>query len=217
MIVGSKYNRLIYSFEFPDKSVYVGLTYNPKQRMNRHLVDCKSQVYKHMIKTGFEPIFKILSPFVYKDFAIVKEGKCLNKYKNDGWKILNVSKTGGLGGDTLIWTKEKCIEEAKKYKHKSDFARNSKGAYDSAYNNNWLKDCYVHMIEKYKHKKYWCLETCKKEALKFNNKNEWKKKSNYSYNIARINSWLNTCSEHMIRPQSYKKISPNGNKNLISR
>ena len=38
------------------------------------------------------------------------------------------------------WNKENCYEEAKKYRTKTDFAKNSKGAYDSSKKNGWIDD-----------------------------------------------------------------------------
>lgn len=43
------------------------------------------------------------------------------------------------------WTKERCIEEALKYKHRNDFANKGKGAYSAAQKNNWLDEICTHM------------------------------------------------------------------------
>jgi|SRR3972149_2806589 len=43
------------------------------------------------------------------------------------------------------WTKEKCLEEALKYRTKTDFAKKSSGAYDSVYRNKWVEECCSHM------------------------------------------------------------------------
>lgn len=44
-----------------------------------------------------------------------------------------------------FWTKEKCQEEALKYKSRSDFAKKSGGVYSKARKNNWLNDICSHM------------------------------------------------------------------------
>ena len=56
--------RIIYSFEFKDNHVYVGLTYSPKSRKNNHLINKKSAVLEHIIKTNENPTFKILTNFL---------------------------------------------------------------------------------------------------------------------------------------------------------
>lgn len=95
--IGSLYERLIYSFEFPDKSVYVGLTFNPKRRKQKHLVDVESQVYKYIKLTNQNPEFVILTDYLIYTDASIKEGLFVDVYRNNGWKILNKIKTGGLG------------------------------------------------------------------------------------------------------------------------
>lgn len=44
------------------------------------------------------------------------------------------------------WSKEKCQEEALKYKHKIDFKKNSKGAYSASLKNGWKDEICSHMI-----------------------------------------------------------------------
>ncbi len=43
------------------------------------------------------------------------------------------------------WTKERCLEEALKHKSRTEFSKNSKGAYGAAFKNGWLNECYAHM------------------------------------------------------------------------
>lgn len=98
--LGSKTKRMIYSFEFPDNTVYVGLTYNALRRKNEHLNPrkyTKSSVYKHMKKTKLTPKFLHLTDYLSINDAIFYEEKFLKEYKNSGWIILNKIKTGGLG------------------------------------------------------------------------------------------------------------------------
>lgn len=47
-IIGNLYKRCIYSIEFSDKSVYVGLTYNYENRIVEHITDKGSAVYQHL-------------------------------------------------------------------------------------------------------------------------------------------------------------------------
>ena len=102
--IGSKYKRLIYSFEFPDKSVYVGLTYNSEKRYYNHIINTKtySTVRNYMIETNLTPEYRLLTDYVDVGLAIKLEDEYLKKYKNDGWAILNKIKTGGIGGTKRI-------------------------------------------------------------------------------------------------------------------
>jgi hypothetical protein len=58
---GNSFTRIIYSFEFADNCVYVGLTFNEKKRKSEHLSDNRGPVAKHITKTGLIPKYKRLS------------------------------------------------------------------------------------------------------------------------------------------------------------
>lgn len=136
---GSIYKRLIYAFEFPDNSVYVGLTYNSKKRKNTHLIDYKSQVYKHSMSSGLKAKYKELTKYLDRDIAAKKEGEFLENYKLNGWNVLNKAKTGALGGSIIKWTKDNCLAEAKKYKTKTEWRKFSESSYVTACKNKWIK------------------------------------------------------------------------------
>ncbi|MFA5586339.1 MAG: GIY-YIG nuclease family protein [Saccharofermentanales bacterium] len=195
-ILGNLKFRLVYSYEFDDNHVYVGLTCNEKRRNNQHFKT--GPVYEHFTRTKSKPIRKILTD----GYIEVKESQRMEKYWLDdylskGWIILNRSKTGAIGTDKLIWTKDKCQIESLKYNNKMDFYKKSNGAYDSAYRNDWLNDICNHMLELKKEKNHWILDNCKKEALKYSNKNDFRKLSNGAYESARKNNWLNDICKHM--------------------
>lgn len=188
--IGSKYMRLIYAFEFPDKSVYVGLTFNSKQRKYDHLHNKLSQVFKYIKTSGLQPEFKELSDYFDKDVASKLEGYFLTQYKNGGWKILNKIKTGGLGGDTLFWTKEKCVNNAKLYKTRTEWSNKSNGAYESARNNKWLDECCKHMTG-IKPKGFWTIDRCINIARSYKTKKEFRDNESGGYTIALRNGWIN--------------------------
>ena len=87
--LGNKYNRCIYAFEFPDNSVYIGLTYNINIRKNSHYSRNNSQVYKHIHENNLQPELKQLTDYIDKDLASKKEGEFVEQYRNSGWNILN--------------------------------------------------------------------------------------------------------------------------------
>jgi len=98
------------------------------------------------------------------------------------------------------WTKELCIEDAKKYKTRKEWGTNSTGAYQRARINGWLEECCKHM------KKFWTKERCVEDAKKYKTKNEWRNKSHSAYYTAKKNGWLGECCKHM------KKRSASNNK-----
>jgi len=94
------------------------------------------------------------------------------------------------------WTKENCIEEAKKYNNALEWRNNSSSCYTYAVKNNWVEECTEHMDELRKPNGYWTKERCIEEAKKYNTVNEWQKNSS-TYVNARKNNWLEECTEHM--------------------
>lgn len=96
------------------------------------------------------------------------------------------------------WIKEKCAVEALKYNSKVEFQRHSKGAYLSAYRHKWIDNICYHMCRPTNHNKIWYKENCKKEALKYNTRQEFEKGSRGAYKAANKNHWLNEICKHMI-------------------
>lgn len=106
--------RCIYSYEFDDNCVYVGLTSNYKNRQYKHKKESCSSVFQHnKICSGYT--FKLLTEYIDVEDAKIKEGEYVEKYRNDNWTILNKTGTGSIGGNIVIWTYEKCKETALKY------------------------------------------------------------------------------------------------------
>lgn len=99
-ILGNKYNRCVYAYEFDDNCVYVGLTYNLSERHRHHNIDSinnNSAVLRHRKKTSLIPRLVQLSEYISVEEASKLEGIKVEEYKKNGWTILNVSKTGSVG------------------------------------------------------------------------------------------------------------------------
>ena len=82
----------------------------------------------------------------------------------------------------MKWTLENCKKEASKYKTKTEFARNSSGAYDAAWRKGWIDL----LFSKDKH----TFEECKKEASKYTSRNEFSTNSFSFYWTSKKNGWL---------------------------
>lgn len=94
---GSKYYRCVYSYEFSDNHVYVGLTYNLFRRNSNRCNDLNDTVTIYKNVSGLTPIIKQLTDYIPVKEAIEQEGKLLEKYIKEGWIKLNRCKTGGIG------------------------------------------------------------------------------------------------------------------------
>ena len=86
------------------------------------------------------------------------------------------------------WTKERNLEEAKKYKTKKDFKQKCGGGFCAASENGWLKTYF--WLNTIKPKGYWNYETCKEAALKYKTKSEFQKGDRRAYNLAREKGWI---------------------------
>lgn len=190
--LGNKYNRLVYVFEFPDNHVYVGLTGNLKRREDSHMSkDDNSAVKLHMALTGLKPELKIISDD-YIDYIDAQnlEGCTVEKYKSEGWKILNRTKTGGLGSCVRVWTIEMVKDIAKKYKSRTDLLNNEPLAYAAAARNGWLDSVFEKTPRLINPNNTWTYEVVKKESEKYNSKDDFAKGSPLAYNAARSKGWF---------------------------
>jgi len=91
---------------------------------------------------------------------------------------------------TIYWTKEKCQEEALKYKTRGEFYKVNNSAYYASHKNGWFDEICIHMIEVRKPNGYWTYDKCQVEALKYETINEFKKGSGGAYYRASKNKWV---------------------------
>jgi predicted GIY-YIG superfamily endonuclease len=149
--LGSLYERAVYAWEFPDKSVYVGLTFNLSLRASQHLdEEGKTQVSKYIKQTKLVPVFVLVSDFVDQKDAQNLENCTIEEYKTKGWNILNKVKAGGLGSCRRKWTYDTLKDEASKYDNVADFKKYSYSAYVSAQKYGFFKELTKDMTRKVK-------------------------------------------------------------------
>lgn len=151
-VVGNRYNRLVYVYEFPDKTAYIGLTYNVNRRHQQHLN--RGPVFKYATDNDIIPIKKILSNgYINVEDAIILEIQSIKTYKDKGWKVLNKLNGGELGGGLIKGLKEKYKKEALKFNYRGEFKKLSPNVYASAQKKKWLDEICSHMSYKYKKKR----------------------------------------------------------------
>lgn len=184
--LGNRNYKTIYSYEFSDNHVYVGLTYDINKRNWEHLNDIKSPVFKHKMETNINPIKKILTiKPVNINKAKILENYWVDYYQHNNWILLNKAKPGALGGNKIYWTYEKCYDEALKYNTKYQFQKKSGGAYNSALKNNWLLSITKHMIKTQKPTGYWDVNSMKISELQL----KYNKKYMFIYKIIKRLRW----------------------------
>lgn len=181
--LGSLYRRAVYAWEFPNNTVYIGLTDDTARREGEHLdPEGRTAVSKFIKQTGLKPILKIIN-----DYTDVKDAqnieKCsINLYKSNGWNVLNKAKAGGLGACKRTWTKENVEQEAKKYNTRSDFKKGNQSAYVIAVREGWMDDITKHMNYK---QIQWTEDMLRDIASKYDNLTDFLTKEKKAHYAAR--------------------------------
>jgi len=99
-----------------------------------------------------------------------------------------------------IWTKEACLESAKKYKTRIEWEQKDSTAYIAARRHGWFNECTDHMIHLKQKNGYWTLATCLAAARNYQSISEWVKGNSSSYQAAHNNEdWFLKCTEHMTK------------------
>lgn len=94
------------------------------------------------------------------------------------------------------WNKLLCTKEALRYKTKSEFNRGSVGAYTHALKHGYLDEICTHMGIKWQ-KKWTNKKDCHSEALKYQNRSDFQRKSNGAYTYALRHDFLDEICTHM--------------------
>jgi hypothetical protein len=192
-VIGNCKVRFVYVFEFDDNHVYVGLTFNIRERYNQHMTNSEkntSMVFKHISETNSKFVFKVLTenPIPVK-LAGLKEKLLIAEYSKNGWAILNKTKGGDFGGKILYWTKDKCQIEALKYNTRAELKKYANGCYHSARKKNFLDEICQHMLKPHECTIKWTKETLSSFTQK-HTKSELRKHHEYVYKILSLNNWF---------------------------
>ena len=131
---------LIKTDEVKNKNmIYIGLTFNFKQRIEQHLdskrfVGIKKKYGKKSL------IIKQITKYMPVEEAGKRENILITKCNKKGYQVLNKKKGGDLGSIASKWTKEKVIESAKKFKTQKKWRAKAPAAYSTAKQKGYLKE-----------------------------------------------------------------------------
>lgn len=143
--VGNFKKRLVYLYVFHNSTIYVGLTDDFEIRNIGHGISGSVFNYKQI--TGEIPEVKILTDYIDAEEARKLERQLIQEYKDKGWRVLNRTKGGELGGMEEFWTKEKIMELSINYKHRWEFGQNHSVPYRKACIEKW-EEVFSHMEDK---------------------------------------------------------------------
>ncbi|KKL75136.1 hypothetical protein LCGC14_2057910, partial [marine sediment metagenome] len=108
------------------------------------------------------------------------------------------------GADPL-WTQESCKQDALCFTTRNEWKIKSGSSYNAAARNGWSDECCEHMVPGIRSVRFWTLERCKEDALRFKTRSEWADKSGSAYHSAGVNGWRDDCCGHMMEGKK-----PNG-------
>lgn len=194
----------VYAYEDKEnKVVYVGLTWR-KERHTEH--KRKGSVYKYFTSIGKDiPNPRILIDGLTAEQACDLEDWYRQAYADNGWTVLNKAKTGvgssSLGSNYIIWTKDKVIEEAKKYNTRTEFYKNSGSAYDAARRNNWLDD--LGFNDTRIPSSFWTYEKIGEVAKNYEKISDFEDEYPSACRIARQNGWLDCFFNRVKKTNNY--------------
>ncbi|MBA6372505.1 GIY-YIG nuclease family protein [Colwellia sp. BRX8-4] len=143
---------------------------------------CHEEALKYKVKVDFKN----------------KSGGAYTAARKKGWMDEVCSHMMSLQKPSGYWTKERCQQEALRYKVKEDFRKESGGAYSAAIKNGWLEEVCSHIKSQRVPRGYWgSKERCAEEALKYPSKYQFKAGNRGAYSSARKNGWLDEICQHM--------------------
>ena len=185
----------IYSQEFNDGYVYVGRTTNLKRRDRTHKSKSENDtVYRHSNKYNVKiPEPKVLETNLNALESQIEEHEWKNKYIEEGWKIINIAKTGAdissLGASSLKWTYETCKEAAVKCKNKEEFKKKYGRAHNVSRENGWIDEFFPFNSKK-KKGCFDTLEGCKEASKGFKTILQIRNEYPFLYHKISKNKWV---------------------------
>lgn len=179
----------VYKYHFVNENaIYIGRTIYPELRDKQHRVREYDSVYKFAHEHDAEiPEMEVLEEGLTVTQGAEREVHWEKYYRDNGYTLINKQPCGSLGYMCKgKWSKEKCFEEAKKYKTRSEFQKNASHAIHIARVNGWLDE--MEWLPKKEHhpKGYWNVkENVVNEAKKYTSVTEFQKGSGGAFNSAR--------------------------------
>ena len=192
---------------------YVGRTSNLKRRDREHR-NLNGKYRNDSLKQYFDNLeVDIPQPIILKEALLPVESQYwehyfVQEYAAHGFFIINRGKTGvnvgSLGGGFIKWTKEKTLEESKKYRTFGEFGLGSPSAYQAAKKNKWTSEMTWLTYDQMPND-YWTKERVIEESKKYSSRVEFEEKCPAGYSAALKKGWSKDLPLPYLRVQFYTK------------
>ena len=185
----------VYAYEVSEtKSVYVGRTNDLKRRDRAH----RNKTQKDVLREHCE-FYKLYvpTPIILEDNLTAEESQekenfWVEKYRNDGWNILNKAKTGvgisSLGSTTRKWNYETCKRAAETCKNKEEFKNRFSRAHNVSRYNGWI-DEFFPFNSKRENGCFETLDSCKVACIGFKTIAQIRKEYPFLYHKISEHKW----------------------------
>lgn len=143
------------------------------------------------IKYPYAEVLKLAQPFKMKTEFYRAYPPIALAVIHRGWIERLATDMNWPENAVIRWTFETCLQEAKKYKWKSDWARKSPGSYLASQRHGWFSAIKTLFKPKPRPASVWTHDRCAERARMFKSVSEWQYNAgDVSYQTARINGWL---------------------------
>jgi hypothetical protein len=148
-------------------------------------------VFEHS-KDCPNPTYKVLEANIKSPAAAGEaEGAWIDSYVKAGWESLNRTTAGGVGSvRARKWTREACIEEAKKFTTRKAWAVGNQLSYVTARANGWFEEAAAHMPRRVKVPATITLESISANAVTFPSYRDWHRANRSEHVTAHRKGWL---------------------------
>ena len=177
----------VYKYHFVNENaVYIGRTIYPELRDKQHRIREKDTVNKFAKEHNVViPKMEIIEEKLTVVEGAKREIYWEKYYRDNGFSIINIQPCGSIGLMSKKWSKEKCFEESKKYKTRSEFQRNSGQAYHLSIKNGWINDMdWLPKTQNVPNKHWNNKNNIINEAKKYKTRGEFRNKSYGAYRAA---------------------------------
>ena len=195
-VIGNKRKRCVYVITVSGTQLaYVGLTGNPKKRFADHL---KTERFTKLAKDHGQSaiVFKQVTEFLDVEDAQIAEGETLQRFRSQGFKMLNRAKAGAVGGTDLIWTDEAIKVEVGKFTTIKAWKEFSPSSYSAASKKGIVSEVSSHMERLFEEK--WDRDSIFENARQFNHKVRWKEAFPGAVLAARRLGIFDEATSHMV-------------------
>jgi very-short-patch-repair endonuclease len=175
-------------------------------RENGWIEDATAHMHSRQKPKGYwtkERVFEEAKKYSYLTEWVKAGGGSYTVAKRNEWLTEACSHMQSPKVPMGYWTKERLIEDAKKYSSRVEWKKANGSAYATAGSNKWLDLCCAHMEFLQRPNGYWTKEKCLESSLKYPTIQAWAMGDGPAYDAAKRQPWYKETIAHMAKVVSH--------------